>query len=128
MVGWRVSDGAKKMITVTEYKDDKLGLILGFQDDESMLLNMQGRSYVVGEYDGAFTYILNGQPTERPASPVTRTDLTLFDVPNGATLWINGVSYAAEGEVELEFPLPGTYSLQVECWPYKDWEGEVVVP
>ena len=55
MVGWRVSDGAKKMITVTEYKDDKLGLILGFQDDESMLLNMQGRSYVVGEYDGAFT-------------------------------------------------------------------------
>jgi hypothetical protein len=73
-------------------------------------------------------YILNGQPTERPASPVTRTDLTLFDVPNGATLWINGVSYGAEGEVELEFPLPGSYSLRVECWPYKDWEGEVVVP
>jgi len=94
------------MITVTEYKDDKLGLILGFQDDESMLLNMQGRSYVVGEYDGAFTYILNGQPTERPASPVTRTDLTLFDVPNGATLWINGVSYAPKARSSWSFRYP----------------------
>jgi len=84
--------------------------------------------YVDGTFDRGEYYILNGQPTERPASPVTRTDLTLFDVPNGATLWINGVRYAAEGEVELEFPLPGSYSLRVECWPYKDWEGEVVVP
>lgn len=116
------------MITVTEYKDDKLGLILGFQDDESMLLNMQGRTYVVGEYDGAFTYILNGKPTERPTSPVTLSDLTLQGVPAGSTLTINGESYSAEGAVELEFPLPGTYSLRVECWPYKDWEGEVVVP
>lgn len=73
-------------------------------------------------------YILNGQPTERPASPVTRTDLTLHDVPNGATLWINGVSYEAEGEVELDFTYPGTYSLRVECFPYLDWTDEVVIP
>jgi len=72
-------------------------------------------------------YILNGEVTERPASPVTRTDLTLYDVPNGATLWINGESYAAEGEVELEFPLSGTYSLRVECFPYLDFTDEVTV-
>ena len=72
-------------------------------------------------------YILNGQPTERPASPVTLSDLTLQGVPAGSTVTINGESYSAEGDVELEFPLPGTYSLRVECWPYKDWAGEVVV-
>ena len=107
------------------------GVHSGYQDAESVLsqIFMTGMDAVVeGEYDNRTNYILNGRPTERPASPVTRTDLTLFDVPNGATLWINGVSYAAEGEVELEFPLPGSYSLRVECWPYKDWEGEVVVP
>jgi hypothetical protein len=118
------------MIDVTYY--DKSTGVLGeawfYPSQESKDLNVQGRDYVDGKWDNRTHYILNGQPTERPASPVTRTDLTLFDVPNGATLWINGVSYAAEGEVELEFPLPGSYSLRVECWPYKDWEGEVTVP
>jgi hypothetical protein len=70
----------------------------------------------------------NPTPTERPASPVTRTDLTLFDVPNGATLWINGVSYPAEGDAELQFTLPGAYSLRVECFPFLDWTDEVVIP
>jgi len=83
---------------------------------------------VEGEYDNREFYILNGQPTERPTSPVTLSDLTLQGVPAGSTLTINGESYSAEGNVELEFPLPGTYRLRVECWPIKDWEGEVVVP
>ena len=89
--------------------------------------NMTGKQYVEGDFDSATHYILNGQPTERPASPVSLSDLTLQGVPEGSTLWINGESYDAEGDVELEFPLQGTYRLRVECWPYKDWEGEVVV-
>ena len=72
-------------------------------------------------------YILNGEPTERPASPVSRTDLTLHDVPVGSTLVINGDSYAAKGTVELEFPMPDVYSLRVECFPYLDWVDEVTV-
>ena len=84
-----------------------------------------------GRVNGTFTfpthYILDGEVTERPASPVTRTDLTLLAVPEGSTLWINGESYAAEGEVELEFPLPGTYRLRVECFPFLDLVDEVVV-
>lgn len=82
---------------------------------------------VEGEYDNRDFYIFNGEVTERPASPVTLSDLTLLGVPAGSTLTIKGERYEAEGDVELEFPLPGTYSLRVECWPYKDWEGEVVV-
>ena len=72
-------------------------------------------------------YVLNGELTQRPTSPVTRTDLTLLGVPEGSTLWINGESYDAEGDVALEFPLPGTYRLRVECFPYLDWTDEVVV-
>ena len=87
-----------------------------------------GAGRVAGAYDHLTHYILNGEITERPASPVTRTDLTLHDVPNGATLWINGVSYPAEGEVELQFTLPGTYSLRVECFPFLDWTDEVAIP
>ena len=73
-------------------------------------------------------YILNGAVTERPASPVSRTGLTLLDVPTGSTLRINGVSYPAEGTVELDFTYPGTYALRVECFPFLDWTDEVVVP
>lgn len=89
--------------------------------------NMDGKQYVNGDFDSLTHYILNGKPTERPASPVTLSDLTLLGVPAGSTLMINGERYSAEGNVELEFPLPGTYRLRVECFPYKDWEGEVVV-
>jgi hypothetical protein len=107
------------------------GVHSGYQDAESVLsqIFMTGMDAVVeGEYDNRTHYILNGQPTERPASPVTRTDLTLQGVPAGSTLTINGERYDAEGDVELEFPLPGTYRLRVEAWPFKDWEGEVTVP
>jgi hypothetical protein len=92
---------------------------------------------VSGFYTNTDHYMLNGEPTERPASPVTLSGLTLQGVPAGSTLTIasaslstsNGERYEnVEGDVELEFPLPGSYSLRVECWPYKDWEGEVVVP
>ena len=81
---------------------------------------------VIGRYLQDTHYILDGQPTERPSSPVTLSDLTLMDVPAGSTLWINAERYEnVEGDIELEFPLPGIYRLRVECWPYRDWEGEV---
>lgn len=106
------------------------GVHRGYSSSTEVLPNLfiPGMDAVVeGEYGSQEFYILNGQPTERPASPVTLSDLTLQGVPAGSTLTINGESYDAEGDVELEFPLSGTYQLRVECWPYKDWEGEVTV-
>ncbi len=118
------------MIDVTYY--DKSTGVLGeawfYPSEESKDLNLQGRDYVDGKWDTRTHYILNGQPTERPASSVTLSGLTLQGVPAGSTLFINGERYEnVEGNVELEFPLAGVYMLRVECWPYKDWEGEVVV-
>lgn len=72
-------------------------------------------------------YVFDGEVAERPTSPVSRTDLTLANVPTGSKLFINGESYDAAGTVELEFPLPGTYRLRVECFPFLDWVDEVVV-
>ncbi len=118
------------MDSLTEYETEtgQIFMAYSFPSGEDGIIRREGFSYVSGFYTNTDHYMLNGQPTERPPSPVTLTELTLHGVPNGATLWINGVSYSAEGEIELEFPLPGTYSLRVECWPIKDWEGEVVVP
>ena len=117
------------MITITEYDDSRgqLGFIKGFSDEETYDLN-SSNPHVIGSYSGEDYYVVDGEATERPASPVTLSDLTLQGVPAGSTLTINGESYDAEGDVELEFPLPGTYRLRVECWPYRDWEGEVVAP
>lgn len=118
------------MIRVTEYTaDGKLGWVHTFPDQEMFEHNKrEGIGYADGAWDADTHYILNKQPTERPASPVTLSDLTLLGVPTGSTLWVNGERYeGVEGNVELEFPLPGVYSLRVECFPYKDWEGEVTL-
>lgn len=97
-------------------------------EDAKSQIFMQGMDYVVeGEYDNRTHYIFNGQPTERPASPVTIDGRTLFNVPPGSTLWIDGEQYDAEGDVELDFVMPGTYKLRVVCFPYLNWEYELVM-
>jgi hypothetical protein len=119
------------MDSLTEYETEtgQIFMAYSFPSGEDGIIRREGFSYVSGFYTNTDHYILNGQPTERPAAPVTLSGLTLQGVPAGSTLTINGERYDnVEGDVELEFPLPGTYSLRVECWPYKDWEGEVVVP
>ena len=86
-----------------------------------------GGGFVAGAYPGPAYYANNGQPTPRPASPISRSGLTLRNVPTGATLTIDGTHYSAQGTVSLNFPLPGTYALRVECFPYLDWTDEVTV-
>lgn len=113
-----------------EIKSQVLGQI---EDAQRETLEEYGLSTaVVPNTDFLFSqyehYVLVGKVTERPASPVSRTGLTLHDVPEGGTLWINGESYTVAGTVELEFALPGTYRLRVECFPYLDWNDEVTVP
>ena len=126
------------LIKVVEYNPNT-GRILslrGYLTEEDVeLLREPGAATLRGESPGEdrthhidLTDPDNPTPAERPASPVSRTDLTLLDVPAGSTLWINGASYPAEGTVELAFTYPGTYSLRVECFPFLDWVDEVTVP
>ena len=106
------------------------GLHSGYSNAEEAKVQifLKGMDAVMeGEYDSRTYYIKNGQPTERPPSPVTLDGLILMGVPEGSTLWCDGQGYSAEGDVTLEFPLPGNYQLRVECWPYQDWTAEVMV-
>lgn len=115
--------------TIYDLDSGKIAMNEMFSSEEAFILNQrEGIGYADGAWDAGTHYILNSQPTERPASPVTLSDLTLQGVPAESTLMINGERYeGVEGDVELEFPLSGTYRLRVECFPYKDWEGEVVI-
>lgn len=121
LVGYDQSSGEIKSQVLGQVEDAQRETLAGYG---MSTLTVPNTSYLFSQYEH---YVLNGQPTERPASPVTLSDLTLLGVPAGSTLYINGERYEAEGDVELEFPLSGTYRLRVECFPYKDWEGEVVV-
>lgn len=83
---------------------------------------------VAGEFDGNTYYVLNGEPTERPKQATTLTGLQLTYLPTPSTLRINSTAYpVTDSTVDLEFPLPGTYHLRVEAFPYLDWTAEVTV-
>lgn len=108
--------------------DPQTGRILYWTSTEQMdFLGEQG-VFVEGHHPAERLYMVDGQPTERPTQSTQLTGLTLADVPANATLHIDGQSYPlTDTTVDLDFPLPGTYRLRVECWPYLDWTGEVTV-
>lgn len=117
------------MNTLTEYNltTGEITTAYSFPEgEEDSVTQREGFGYVEGFAHGDAWYVLDGELTERPASPVSRANLTLLNVPEGSKLTVNGESFDAEGEVELEIPLPGTYSVRVECFPYLDFEEEVV--
>ena len=99
-----------------------------FPEGEDSVVSREGYGYIDGHAHSDGHYVLDGVLTERPGSPVTLDGLILKNVPANSILYISGESYLViDDEVELELPSPGTYPLRVECWPYKDWNGEVTV-
>lgn len=84
---------------------------------------------VEGDFLSDQHYLLDGMPTPRPPSPVVRDGLRLSAIQTGAVLHIDGVAYPIPegGSVELDFPLPGTYLIRVECFPFLDFTDEVTV-
>jgi len=89
-----------------------------------------GTQVIAGEARLALDYILNGAITQRPANPTTLTGMKLLNVPNPATVTIAGVNPQAvtDGEVDLEFTQPGTYSVVVSAWPMLDATFSVTQP
>lgn len=67
--------------------------------------------------------------TARPASPITLDGTTLLNVPAGAIVNIDGTEEVVETaeDVELVFPLSGTYEVRVKHFPYLDFVAEVTV-
>lgn len=86
------------------------------KDADEDYLNQEGRY----EYD----CVLNGVVTKRPENPTTLNGLVLSDVPKGSTIYIDGSAYEVElgGEIQLQFNQAGSYSVQIESFPYLDKE------
>jgi hypothetical protein len=119
------------MDSLTEYETEtgQIFMAYSFPSGEDGIIRREGFSYVSGFYTNTDHYIHNGEPTERPTQSTTLDGRSLTGLPVPALLHIDGETYTVDnGEAELEFPLPGTYRLRVEAWPFKDWEGEVTVP
>ena len=115
---------------VSEYdlETGAIGMTWAYSTAEGLELNIRPSvGYVDGRFDPSIYYVHDGEPTERPASPVTIDGRTLSNVPAGSALWIDGEQYEAEGEVELDFVMPRTYKLRVVCFPYMDWEYDLVM-
>jgi len=118
------------MDSLTEYETEtgQIFMAYSFPSGEDGIIRREGFSYVSGFYTNTDHYMLNGEPTERPTQSTTLDGRSLTGLPVPALLHIDGETYTVDnGEAELEFPLPGTYRLRVEAWPFKDWEGEVTV-
>lgn len=81
-------------------------------------------SATLGSVEDDKHYVVNGLVVARPTLDIKVSGNSLYGVPKGSNIHIEDSTYTADGEViDLEFPLPGTYLVQVECWPYVQWEG-----
>lgn len=109
------------MISYVIYKSDGRIVGSGYNFEENIFLS-HGELLLTCEVGTVITrsnYVSNGEVKERPTLPTTLSGLTLNDVPLGASVLIEGQSYTATSEtIELEFSLPGIYTVTIEKWPY----------
>ena len=90
----------------------------------------QGGTIVIGQGRARTDYIANGAITPRPANTATISGMTISNVPNPSTVTIAGGSptTVTDGEVDLSFTQPGTYTVVVSSWPMLDATFQVTQP
>lgn len=84
-------------------------------------------SMLVSDYfpDDLF-FVLEGQIVPRPPMPITANGNVLSDVPIGAELRVDSQVYpVTDNTVELEFPVSGTYRVELNMFPYLPFQLEV---
>lgn len=81
-----------------------------------------GGSVAIGKADKSLHYVTGGAIAERPANPSTLSGLRISNVPNPSTVTIDGENpyTVTDGEVDLEFTQPATYTVTVSSWPMLD--------
>lgn len=111
---------------------DSTGRLTGWLNgpQEQLDINKAGRLWVAGVFEPETHYVKAGMAMLRPENPTVLTWHTLRLVPAGATLTINkGAPHIVQdGAAELQFDQPGTYKVQLSCWPYLDKEFTVDNP
>ena len=97
-------------------------------DVEAITLNLEDGEQAI-EIDTRFNnpYVSDGALAERPENPATLNGTVIENIPVGATVYFDGQSFTVDdGTAELDFSFPGTYSVEVACFPYltKNFEVE----
>lgn len=127
------------MITYTRYAS-RTGRILDVVVIPADAYDYNSTLLYEGVVDGETHYIVDGEPTQRPAQATTidktevladGTDVvTITEIPSGSTLSITGPVTVSpqqidDGSAELVFDVPGDYTVRVECFPWLPWEAAV---
>jgi hypothetical protein len=87
----------------------------------------EGEAWIQGDQvEDAGFYVLDGQLCERPAFDLAVQGHVISGMPAGATLTIEGQDYEADGEpIEFEPSIPGSYTISIRLFPYKDTDIQV---
>jgi hypothetical protein len=96
-------------------------------DVEAIALNLGDGEQAIG-IDATINnpYVLNGALAERPQNPATLNGIVIENIPVGAIVSFDGQSFAVnDGTAELQFQFPGTYTVEVACFPYLTKNFEV---
>jgi len=105
---------------------------LGGADDDEPI---EDDPYVDGFHDAALKYVVDGVAVDRPSNPTLLTGTTLYNVPLPSLVRVaDALNPAAilefvttDGTVELDFPVPGLYGVEVCSFPHLDVTFRVVV-
>jgi hypothetical protein len=76
--------------------------------------------------DDSLFYISEEVVVQRPELSIIVEGITVYNLPNPSTLIVEGSLYeVTDGEAELSFSFPGTYTVRIQSFPYKDKTIEV---
>lgn len=87
-----------------------------------------GGTLVKGQGAPATHQVVDGAIVDRPASPAVLDGLAIANVPAGAIVTIDGVTYAdpvTDGRIDLSFSEAGAHTVSLACWPEQDATFEV---
>jgi hypothetical protein len=109
-------------------KIDGAGRVLFVGSIPESMLVLQGDNIFAGDIDGQTQYVVEGVATQRPVNTAKLVGSTLRDVPTGTVVTIGNSRYTVDdGHADLNFAYPGTYSLQLTCFPYLDTTIEITI-
>ena len=115
-------------VEITTY-DDVGRLLVAKTVEDTTLERPDLPPYVMGFHDQLDNYVEDGKVKKRPKSRAKCRGTTLFNLPDGTTVIINGSTQfqATDSTVELDLPVPGTYVVQCVCFPYTVAEFKIEV-
>ena len=92
-----------------------------------------GEAVILDTLDAETQYLPGGVVTNRPVAAFNKTtiaasgiDVAVLEIPGAFTVTIDGVAYEVEDSVEIASDMPATYRVEVDHFPYRPIDVEIV--